>query len=147
MLYCLSFYCTYFTMFTSGPETLHKRRILCLHGGGVSAKIFRLQAMVNVVAFVHDPNDWPLEGRMDVPASREEVVNAFAEWGPAVRGMIDLLPDQLTKWAIFDTYDHPAPFYSRGRVCLAGSLSPNNFCRTRDLIPSHPTTAVSTEHY
>ncbi|KAK2809846.1 hypothetical protein FQN50_003487 [Emmonsiellopsis sp. PD_5] len=29
---------------SSGPETLHKRRILCLHGGGVSAKIFQLQA-------------------------------------------------------------------------------------------------------
>lgn len=31
-------------MSASGLETLHKRRILCLHGGGVSAKIFRLQA-------------------------------------------------------------------------------------------------------
>ncbi|KAK2738430.1 hypothetical protein FQN55_000556 [Onygenales sp. PD_40] len=31
-------------MSSSGPETLHKRRILCLHGGGVSAEIFRLQA-------------------------------------------------------------------------------------------------------
>lgn len=27
----------------SGSETIHKPRILCLHGGGVSAKIFRLQ--------------------------------------------------------------------------------------------------------
>lgn len=31
-------------IYASGPETLHKPRILCLHGGGVSAKIFRLQA-------------------------------------------------------------------------------------------------------
>ncbi|KAF2142259.1 uncharacterized protein K452DRAFT_287480 [Aplosporella prunicola CBS 121167] len=31
-------------VFASGPETIHKPRILCLHGGGVSARIFRLQA-------------------------------------------------------------------------------------------------------
>ena len=30
--------------YSSGPETLAKPRILCLHGGGVSARIFRLQA-------------------------------------------------------------------------------------------------------
>lgn len=30
--------------YSSGPETLEKPRILCLHGGGVSARIFRLQA-------------------------------------------------------------------------------------------------------
>ncbi|KAJ5427187.1 FAD binding domain protein [Penicillium sp. CMV-2018d] len=82
-----------------------------------------MHTMLNVVAFVDDPSDWSIEGKMDVPASRDEVVAAFAGWGPAVRTMVDLLPDELTKWAIFDTYDHPAPSYALGRVCLAGDAA------------------------
>ncbi|EAW07080.1 FAD binding domain protein, partial [Aspergillus clavatus NRRL 1] len=98
----------------------------CMHMGPKAHVLnfpVAMHTMMNVVAFVHDPNDWSIEGKMDVPASRDEVVAAFTDWSPAVRGMIDLLPDQLTKWAIFDTYDYPAPFYALGRVCLAGDAA------------------------
>lgn len=36
---------------------------------------------------------------------------------------MDLFPEQITKWAIFDTADHPAPTYARGRVCIVGDAA------------------------
>ncbi|KAL4986120.1 hypothetical protein BDW68DRAFT_179122 [Aspergillus falconensis] len=78
--------------------------------------------MINVVAFVDDPLEWPVE-EMSVVTSRAEAAEAFANWNPTVRALIGLLPEQLTKWAIFDTYDYPAPTYSRGRVCMAGDAA------------------------
>ncbi|RAL09582.1 FAD/NAD(P)-binding domain-containing protein [Aspergillus homomorphus CBS 101889] len=105
----------------SAVAALGKERAFnqCMHMGPRAHVLnfpVAMHTMMNVVAFVHDPGDWPLEGKMDAPARRDEVVAAFADWGPAVRAMIDLLPDMLTKWAIFDTYDHPAPYYTLGRA-------------------------------
>jgi salicylate hydroxylase len=79
--------------------------------------------LMNVVAFVTDPNDWSSKEKMTAPATKEEVVKAFASWGPAVRAITQLLPDELDKWGIFDTYEHPAPTYTQGRVCLAGDAA------------------------
>ncbi|KAL4910874.1 hypothetical protein BDW74DRAFT_172333 [Aspergillus multicolor] len=78
--------------------------------------------MINVVAFVDDPSEWAME-EMSVTSSRVEASEAFADWKPAVRGLVGRLPEELIKWAIFDTYDHPAPTYSRRRVCLAGDAA------------------------
>lgn len=75
--------------------------------------------LINVVAFASDPNDWPDDEKMTAPAKREDVEKVFEDWGPTVRVITSLLPDDLDKWAIFDSYEHPAPFYARGRVCLA----------------------------
>lgn len=33
------------------------------------------------------------------------------------------LPEQLSKWAIFDMADYPAPTYASGRVCVAGDAA------------------------
>ncbi|KAH7364628.1 hypothetical protein BKA65DRAFT_523023 [Rhexocercosporidium sp. MPI-PUGE-AT-0058] len=60
---------------------------------------------------------------MTAPATREEVVDAFASWGPTVRSITEMLPDKLEKWAIFDTYDYPASTYVAGRVCLASDAA------------------------
>ena len=83
------------------------------------------QALMNVVAFVDEPGSWPPEHSqsMVAPATRQEVEAAFADWGPTVRSLVGLLPPELDKWAIFDTYDHPLPTYARGRVCLAGDAA------------------------
>jgi salicylate hydroxylase len=37
--------------------------------------------------------------------------------------LMTLLPKQLSRWAIFDTADHPAPTYASGRVCIAGDAA------------------------
>jgi salicylate hydroxylase len=42
---------------------------------------------------------------------------------PAVRAVIDLLPDELDRWAIFDMMDHPAAKYNAGCVCIAGDAA------------------------
>jgi len=83
------------------------------------------QTLLNIVAFLNEPNDWPLDGgkAMTAPATREEVIGAFANWGPTVRSVANLLPEELDKWAIFDAYDYPASTYTQGRVCLAGDAA------------------------
>nr|QNC49728.1 Hfaza2D [Hypoxylon fragiforme] len=84
--------------------------------------------LLNVVAFVTDHSDWPLGdpngvGNMTSAATREDVAAAFEGWGPTVRKIVSLLPDNIDKWAIFDTYDHPATTFVQGRVCLAGDAA------------------------
>ncbi|AEO68601.1 uncharacterized protein THITE_2054408 [Thermothielavioides terrestris NRRL 8126] len=84
--------------------------------------------LLNVVAFATEPGDWPLGGtntvgNMTAPATREQVAEVFRGWGPTVRNIVSLLPAELDRWAIFDTYDHPAPTFVGGRVCLAGDAA------------------------
>ncbi|KAL3426672.1 salicylate 1-monooxygenase SalA [Phlyctema vagabunda] len=81
------------------------------------------QTLVNVAAFASDPNDWPSVDTIVAPATRADVEEVFADWGPIVRNITHLLPDTLDKWAIFDMYDHPAPAYNRGRICIAGDAA------------------------
>jgi salicylate hydroxylase len=50
-------------------------------------------------------------------------MEAFKDWTPAVRTIVSLLEESLDKWAIFDTYDHPAPTFSSGRICVAGDAA------------------------
>lgn len=40
-----------------------------------------------------------------------------------MRELVSLLPEQISKYAIFDMYEHPAPTYAAGRVCLAGDAA------------------------
>ena len=79
--------------------------------------------LLNVAAFAHDPSEWPSQEKLTAPATKSEVVAAFKDFGPAVRAIMDLLPDQLDKWAVFDTHDNPAPTYVKGRVCISGDAA------------------------
>lgn len=60
---------------------------------------------------------------MTGPAKRGDIMRALQSWSPAVRELVGLLPETLTKWAIFDMEENPAPTYARGRVCLAGDAA------------------------
>lgn len=80
-------------------------------------------SLLNVVAFVSDPEEWPYSDRMTASATKTEVVTAFNTFGPTVRTIIDLLPDQIDKWAVFDTYDHPVTTFAYGRICLSGDAA------------------------
>ena len=79
--------------------------------------------LFNIVAFATDPAPWPEAERMTLPATKAQLQHAFAGWGPAVTALVDLMPDRLERWAIFDMYEHPAPAYARGRLCLAGDAA------------------------
>ncbi len=79
--------------------------------------------LLNVVAFATDPSPWPHRHTMTAPAKRHEVEAIFKDWAPTVKEITRLLPDDLDKWAIFDSYDYPAPFYSQDRICIAGDAA------------------------
>ena len=80
--------------------------------------------VMNLVAFATDPKEWEAEdGKFTAPAKKSEAVKAFANFGPAVRAVIGLLPEEFDKWAVFDTRDHPAPSYVKGRLSLAGDAA------------------------
>jgi salicylate hydroxylase len=77
---------------------------------------------MNVVAFNHDPQDWESE-QLVLPATRAEARRDFKDWGYNVKAIIDLLPDNLDKWGIFDLADNPLSRFNQGRVCVAGDAA------------------------
>ena len=82
------------------------------------------QKLLNVVAFNSDPNPWPRDdGRLIATATKKEIVDAFKDWNAPVRTITEMFPETSDKWAVFDSYDHPVPFYTKGRVCLAGDAA------------------------
>jgi len=78
--------------------------------------------VLNVVAFKYDPEEWT-DARLVVPTTREEAKRDFKDWGAKVRTIIDLLKDNLDKWAIFDLGDHPVKTFVKGRVAIIGDAS------------------------
>ncbi|KAI0427534.1 hypothetical protein F5Y09DRAFT_28042 [Xylaria sp. FL1042] len=104
-------------------ETRIERRFM-YNGPGAHAITYGVAngTLLNALFVVTDPNPWPLE-RHTTPGTKQEVVDAYADWHPVIRGLVDLLPEKLDKWAIFDMYDHPAPCYNVGAVALAGDAA------------------------
>ncbi|KAI0538401.1 hypothetical protein GGR58DRAFT_298249 [Xylaria digitata] len=80
------------------------------------------ETFLNALFVITDPNPWPLE-RHTAPGTKQEVVDAYADWHPFVRSIVDLLPEKLEKWAIFDMYDHPALSYNFFAIALAGDAA------------------------
>jgi salicylate hydroxylase len=80
-------------------------------------------SFLNVVAFITDPDEWPENGKLSISVDKADAIRAFSAFGPVVRAIMKLLPDQLDKWAVFDMYDHPAPTYVRSRICIAGDAA------------------------
>ncbi|KAL4745576.1 hypothetical protein BDW72DRAFT_211204 [Aspergillus terricola var. indicus] len=79
--------------------------------------------LLNVSVFLHDPNPWSDPEKMTAPAKREEVSSRLKNWSPSIQALVDLFPEDITKWAIFDTADHPAATYAQGRVCIIGDAA------------------------
>lgn len=78
---------------------------------------------LNVAAFVHDESEWPDSTHLTAPGSKEDVVAAFADFGPSVRNLVAALPEELNRWAMFDTFDHPLSTFAYGRIVLAGDAA------------------------
>ena len=78
--------------------------------------------MYGIVLQVHDPEPW-YHGRTSVvPATRNELLERLSGWGPHVQELAALVPEQFTKWGVFDISD-PTPTYAVGRVCIAGDAA------------------------
>ncbi|KAI1213205.1 FAD/NAD(P)-binding domain-containing protein [Annulohypoxylon truncatum] len=81
------------------------------------------QTMVNATAFLSDPNEWPDDKVTVMPALRKDLEESFADWNPRLMALIQHFPEKLDKWAVYDTWDFPAPFFNKGVVCLAGDAA------------------------
>ena len=54
--------------------------------------------LLNLVAFVSDDKPWPDSQRLTLPATKEEILRDYREFGPSVTkliGMIDEKPDRV----------------------------------------------------
>ncbi|KAK8125622.1 salicylate hydroxylase [Apiospora kogelbergensis] len=79
---------------------------------------------LNVLLVVSDPEPWQAPGGKHTAfGPKDAAVKAFEDWQPSARGIVDLLPNDLDKWAVFDMLEHPAPYYARGSVAIAGDAA------------------------
>ncbi|RYP44331.1 hypothetical protein DL768_009190 [Monosporascus sp. mg162] len=130
------------------PALAHRMHTrFMFNGPGAHAITYPVGAhaeVLNVLLVVSDPDpagvvDMGL-GKHATSGSKREAVAAFAGWHPTVRAIVDLFPDDkadddddsdkgrgkgkgINKWAIFDMAEHPAPYYTRGRICVAGDAA------------------------
>lgn len=81
------------------------------------------QTLMNFVAFVSDDSEWSDWQQMVGTGSRKDVEKAFTGWNQTVSDLVALLPDDMIKWALFDSWDYPAPYYNKGRIVLAGDAA------------------------
>ena len=79
--------------------------------------------LLNVALFAHEPANFPNADGMTVPATRHEVGRVVAGLSPQVGEITSLFPEQTVKWGIYDMYEHPAPTFARGLVCIAGDAA------------------------
>ncbi|KAJ9161052.1 FAD/NAD(P)-binding domain-containing protein [Coniochaeta hoffmannii] len=79
--------------------------------------------MLNLVAFKTDGKDWPDEKRLTLPATKEEILRDFTEFGPNVNRLIGMINDKPDRWGLFDLAAHPLSSYCKGRICLAGDAA------------------------
>ncbi|KNG83910.1 hypothetical protein ANOM_008141 [Aspergillus nomiae NRRL 13137] len=78
---------------------------------------------IGATVVVSDPNDWPQDKPTTARASRKDVSEALAGWCTPVRNLVELFPEELDQWALFDLFEYPVPKYNKGRVCLMGDAA------------------------
>lgn len=94
-------------------------------GHGASLVTYPVSSKIcNVAAFVRDNDrDWPDYNKQTVQASKTEIIDAFADFNPMIRRLMEVLPDQQNRWGIFDTLDYPLESYASGCVAVAGDAA------------------------
>lgn len=87
-------------------------------------------SVLNMLAVISDPNEWPDEKRHVLPGTKEDIRQAFKGWHPTAQKLAELFPEEkeggggpIVKWGIFDTFDFPLPQYYSGRVAVAGDAA------------------------
>lgn len=79
---------------------------------------------LNILFVLSDPNPWHTEdGKHTTSGSKGEALRAVKDWHPQARAIAEMLPDELQKWALFDMYENPAPYYFRDSVAIAGDAA------------------------
>ncbi|KAE8391156.1 hypothetical protein BDV23DRAFT_171895 [Aspergillus alliaceus] len=75
--------------------------------------------LLNVISFVTDPSSWLDSEKFTLPASKTNTVKAFEQINSTVRAIINMLPEELSRWTVFNTYDYLALIFVRGCVCIS----------------------------
>ncbi|KAI0101112.1 FAD/NAD(P)-binding domain-containing protein [Daldinia grandis] len=108
---------------TGGANSLNR---LMYNGPGahvINYPVAKGQFM-NILLVMTDPNPWRTnDGKHTAQGNKADAIRTYADWHPFVRAIIDLLPDELQKWAIFDMFEHPAPHYNLGCMAVAGDAA------------------------
>jgi salicylate hydroxylase len=79
---------------------------------------------LNVAAFVRGAGGtWPDYHKQTVQASKSEIMEAFSKFSPTIRGLVDQLPEEQSRWGLFDTLDHPLQTYAYGLITVAGDAA------------------------
>ncbi|KAI0480310.1 salicylate 1-monooxygenase sala [Xylariaceae sp. FL0804] len=78
---------------------------------------------LNLVAIVRDEGEWPDAQHLTAPAHKKDAMADFAHFGPAVNTKLELVNDDVDKYALFDLAEHPVPTFYRGRVCISGDAA------------------------
>ncbi|KAK6843897.1 salicylate hydroxylase [Apiospora arundinis] len=63
----------------------------------------------NMFGAVVDKGEWPSKDQLTLPTTREEALRDYADFGPMVKKQFELVGENIDKWALFDTGDHPVP--------------------------------------
>jgi salicylate hydroxylase len=105
-----------------GPDLASNRTLYMGKNGHVLTFPVAHGDMMNVVAFRHDTKEWT-HPRLTIPSKREEAIYDFQDWGHTVKAIMNLLAEDLDRWAIFDLGDYPVPFFNKGRICIAGDAA------------------------
>lgn len=94
-------------------------------GGHVITYPVANDTFLNVLVVVSDSNPWVSpDGRHTGRAMKHDATRLFEDWDPSVRDIVELMPDKMDKWAIFDMLENPVPqYHDSGRVCLAGDAA------------------------
>lgn len=79
--------------------------------------------ILNLVAFVTTPNDWPDYSKSTLPAKREEAIRDFQGFGPIVMKLLELIKPDLDIWGIFDLGKNPLKTFSKGKICVVGDAA------------------------
>ena len=77
---------------------------------------------LNAAAFVRE-KEWSGGDMYTTKGSKKDLIGAFAGFNPMVRSLVETFPEELSRWAIFDTLDHPLKTYAFGQVALMGDAA------------------------
>jgi salicylate hydroxylase len=88
-------------------------------GPGAHLLHYAVDDRINFLAVVEGPDDWGADGSVG-PAADGELAAAFREWHPAVRQMVEAVP-QSPRWGLFAL--PPLTRWSRDRVVLLGDAA------------------------
>ncbi|KAL4736209.1 hypothetical protein BDV11DRAFT_211400 [Aspergillus similis] len=81
--------------------------------------------LANMILFRKQRGPWTNCDKLLETCHRSTAQEAVKDWKPEIQRLVDLLPENPNKWAIFDMSDNPVPSYvsASGRVCIAGDAA------------------------